>query len=342
MTAMIASLAILTFTEVAIHQLAAASYDNVIRFPEGGYGYVPNMQGVYRSIESGRLFALETEAHGARDVRQVWQRGADGLDVVVVGNSFVDATALPINERFTSLLAHRLNARVYNLGVQGQSLVNHVDRALFAEVALAPELVVFPLTTNADFNDTAQVTYRGKTRIAWTATADGVIRDVAELGNGELLLRDVRSRLRRLWLVRIGQQLRNQLVQWANGGMTTEAASCAAAVAPAPAGEAAFRLVEALIEDLHAVLGDRLVVLLIPSEAQVLHPAAVACDWDRPERWAAKFAAEQNFRLVSLLPALRSETDAVFYPGGHLNRRGHSVAVQVLEGEATREDASYQ
>ena len=333
-------MAILFLAEIAVQQLAAASYDNVVRFPQGGYGYVPHLRGAYRSIESGDLFALETEEHGSRDVQRRWQRGAEGLDVVVVGNSFVDATALPVDKRFTSLLADGLQARVYNLGVQGQSLVNHVDRALYAENALAPDFVVLPVTVAADFIDTAQVTYRGTTRFNWTATSEGVSREITELGRGELLLRRLRAALRQLWLVRIGQQLRNQFMQWATGGMAEETTACAIAVTPAPAGEAAYRLVEALIEDLHAVMGERLLVLLIPTEAQVSRPADTDCDWDRPERWAERFSVQQQLRVVSLLPALRTKKEAVFYPGGHLNRRGHAVAAAVLANEIAPAKAS--
>lgn len=329
-----AMLAIVLGGEWFVGTFSPASYDNVIRSAQGGYAYVPEVRGAYRSIESQRLFRLETNAMGARD--KEWAPSGDGLRIDVVGNSFVDATGVAIRERFSARLEERLRgagipAHVQNLGVQGQSLINHVDRALMAERDHHPDLVVLALTVSADFLAAPQTTFRDDSRVSFALAADGVHREQVRLGDSELRTRHLRAWIRERWLGRIAYQLYLQTTQWTNGRFGVAPPACAAATSPdGQTREDGFRLTEAIVGDLLAQLGQRLVIILIPSEDQMLRPAGLDCDWTAPSRWLVDYARRTGAQAIDLSGPFQEQTQPQFFPHGHMNPAGHRTVAETL------------
>ena len=330
--------------ELLVGQFAPSFYDHVVRMDgtSGAYAYVPNIQGAFRDQESGLLQRLQTNSQGFRDSERPWTRLPGVSDIVVAGNSFVDARQVQLEKRFTSRLESELSragreTRVFNLGIHGQNIVNHVDLALYAEETLAPAMAVVVLDLPADFAGfTSQTTYRHGRRIVYDAGSDPVSRSEQELNSWESKVRSIRSMLRRLWLVRIAQSTEAQISLWlANFGQRRAAndpMACPAALRiGSPTADASFRLAKALIDDLHQVLGKRLLIVLIPAEAQ-LSPTANEkdCDWTRSERWLQNLAERDGVAAVSLLSPLQAHRREVFFPGGHLTAAGHEIVAEAL------------
>lgn len=157
-----------------------------------------------------------------------------------------------------------------NLGVNGQNIVNHLDRALWAERRLQPVLFVFVLTVASDFYQTTQITFRDNRRITYAAGADGMVQREDVLSRWEITVRRVRGWLRRFWLVRIGHQLFVQVRNWTLvGADETALDACPASLGPdSPQVLAGYRLTEAIVAELAQTVGDRLQVLQIPDVAQ--------------------------------------------------------------------------
>lgn len=335
-------LAILVLAELIVGIYAPSFYNLNIRNAgsSGGYIYVPNIDAAYRNQESGRLLRLHTNSQGFRDRERALAKVPGVKDIVVLGNSFVAAHQVSEGERFTGLLEERLvsvgqPARVFNFGVHAQAIINHMDLALYAERGFSPDAVVLVLTVAADFTDTSATTFRNGKRITYSVDGDKVVRHEAAIGRLEGLGREIRSLGYSLWLGRIAYQTYRQILVWATiaSGMSGHRPICPPALANDVGADRMRRLTRAIVEDLHAVLGARLIVAILPTEAEVRGLAlGPGCESEQLERWANDLA-RNDVRVVSLLNPLRSSVVPVFYEGGHLNGAGHRIVAERLLAE---------
>jgi hypothetical protein len=333
-TATLSVVALAAAAEGWVGWFAPSSYDTVARGAPG-YTYMPGLRSVYRNVESGLLLPFEINSLGFR-AREP-QPGGQGRKVVVTGNSFVDAAQVPLTQRFTHLAETALagQSQVLNLGINGQMIVNHMDVAQWSDSTLRPDLVAFFVTVAADFAATEQTTFRNGKRVDYAADAAGATRRETVLERTEQWKREVLGSLRRLWLVRICQQLIRQIGGWANQEgreSLPDSAQCPAALAPPPPkGGAPFHLTSLIIRDLHARLGDRLVVVLLPDETELAPPPGLDCDWNRADRWLADLSRDGGIATLSLKPVLAGH-GPVFFPRGHLNPKGHILVGDALAG----------
>ena len=333
----VAAMLVLMVAELAVEHFGAAFYHNVVRLGDGGYGYRPGLRGAYLDIESNLLLRLASDDLGTRRGGAGTPIEATETPIVVAGNSYVDAREVRVEERFSDLLNRSLAAsgrpvRVFNLGVQGQAIINHIDRIRHFDRLLAPKLVILGLTVGADFDDAAQITFRGGQELRYVATETGVELSTRELSRSELILRDIRSTFRGLWLGRILLQGKIQLGEWiVQGEAAGQRALCPGSLDPRQNRAPAFRLTEALVDELHERLGARLVVLLIPDDRQLrIAPGDRNCDLTKAEFWLAQRIAAKGIHVVSVLDDLRATTEQTYFPGGHLNPAGHRVIANVL------------
>jgi hypothetical protein len=335
---------ILAMAEFTIGIFTPSFYNQSIRNPDiGAYTYVPNIRAAYRNIESGLLFRLRTNGGGFRDAERPFVNMPGAIDVVVIGNSFVDARQVPLRDRFTMRLERKIadasgKARVFNFGIDGQGIINHFDLANYAESALSPDLVVLFLTVVADFNQSSQTTFRDGRRVTYRVTANGVVRETQTLGRWHRLARQARGWVYRLWLGRITYQTYKQVAAWFSAHAAADESCPLPLRGRSSTFGPSFRLAEAMVTEMHQKLGNRLLVTILPDQQQLRAAGdakgdAADCNWGRAERWLDELTKRHGVRTVSLLPALKAANRPVFFPEGHLNVLGHERVAEALLGQ---------
>lgn len=334
---------ILVIVEFLIGAFASSFYDSHVRTDiyHGGYVYVRKMHAAYKSAESGLLLRLHTNSLGFRDSDRPLVKQQGVWDIVVIGNSFVAAHQLPERERFTSLLEGLLEtagarARVFNFGVQGQSLINHMDLALYAERIIAPDLVVIFVTAAADFHQTTLVTFRENRQITYAFRNEAVVREEKIIDSNEMLFRQARSWIYGLWLGRIAFQTYQRISLWvrnpSHAADSPSGGRCPDYFLENPdISGAHFQVARAVVADMHEKFGSRLLIVLLPTNEHVLQGSiSERCNWGLGDIWLNDLAQRQDIRTLSLLSALRSGDQFMFFPVSHLNGKGHEAVAKAL------------
>jgi hypothetical protein len=334
---------ILVAAEFLVGMLMPSFYDPVVRNANDSDArvYAPNIRAAYRDTESGALLRVRTNHLGFRDIDRPMVKQPGVMDIVVLGNSFIAAHQVRSEERLTNLLERKITlqgrkARVFNFGIQGQNAINHMDLALFSERAFSPDFIVFFLTVDSDFLQDNLTTFRENRKITYVFRTNAVVREDEEIGPEQLFARRIRNAIYGLWLVRIAYQTYLQTRTWLASVGTTEKfstdQSCPTTLrGNSTASKAPFQITRAILADLYQLVGDRLLVVLLPSQTQFLPTKSTeTCNWDFVEHWLNELSQLTNIHTLSLQSVFQAQTQPVFLPGGHLSHLGHEVVASAL------------
>ena len=320
-------------TEGALRFLGPRVTPTVVRTENEGYQYRPHLETVMRSAESGRLVRFRTNSHGARG--EEWPSPTDRRPyaVAVIGNSFVAATQTEEQNRFTEVLEtliedQGVDSVVMNFGVDGQHIVNYLDRTIAIQRRFAPDLFVIVIANDADFVHASQTTFRNGKVFTYRIRNDRFFEDSRPLSGAERRLRKTKQALRQLWLphlmLKVHDNVRNFVAGLGQGTLVEKPVG-----PPCPnAAETAYRLTAGILRLAADAAGGRLVVLQIPSHHQIRNGSYVTCAGRGPEEAFAVFA--QDLPLVQVKEALKQQSAATYYPFGHLTDMGHRVVASAL------------
>lgn len=334
-----------------------------------GTALVPGASGWWTQEEHEFFVPVKINDAGRRDLDRGVDKPADALRILLLGDSFVEALQVPIEQTFARRLEQRLGAalgrpvEVVSMGVSGYGTASEylwyreVGRRFHPDVVL---LSFYPGNDVRNNSPTLEPTLRP------VYGADGAIDHVVggkagDDGGGRrgLLGRSQAYQyIRKLVLTR-QPTLAARLTDW--GLMKPEALRAVPmangvpvdywvfASQPPPEWQDAWSHTEALLTAFHdAVTGDgaTFVIMVVTAREQIYpddwaqlqatYPAMRETAWDLngPERRVLSWCALNDVRCVALAPAFLGARDASprlhWHFDGHWTPAGHALAAETM------------
>ena len=138
---------------LAVTQINAKSYDRSV--PGKGSTYMPGAY--YRHTKEGFSEGY-INSHGFRDYERSYEKPKDTFRILVLGDSYVEALQVALQDSFTAILEKTLNENststkfeVLNLGQSGFGTADEYMRYLNFGVQYSPDLVLLAFLTGNDF-----------------------------------------------------------------------------------------------------------------------------------------------------------------------------------------------
>jgi hypothetical protein len=333
-----------------------------------GWALVPNARGEAVVCDG----AVETlrhpvviNANGQRDRPRTWAR-TERPRVLVLGDSFVEALQVDLEDTFTARLEARLGVEMLNGGVSGYSTDNELRAFAATGTRYSPDAVVLLVHVGNDVLENGARLYlksnRGLPPKAWLQAPDAGPFLAGCLAAHRLAGHVSAATPAWLWLH--SRVLRFALVR---GPEATLAAACGGALGPAaiagapealgvygtpatPAWTEGWETTEGLLVELAQAVGtagSAFGVVLGPACFEYdaglrvyegLYPATRSArfDFDYPYRRFADLLDRHGIAWTSLRPPLEAHYRATGRPGcypwdGHWNAEGHGVVAGALE-----------
>jgi hypothetical protein len=161
-------LATLVFVGVLLELVLAVSMINTkatIRWiPDKVWTQIPGAY--YRQTKEGFSEGY-FNSHGYRDYERTYDKPPNSFRILVLGDSYVEALQVSLDDTFTALLEKKLNAvsesmrfEVLALGEPGFGTANEYMRYLDFGTAYSPDLVILALTMGNDIQDNSKLLNR--------------------------------------------------------------------------------------------------------------------------------------------------------------------------------------
>jgi hypothetical protein len=327
--------------EGVLRVLKLNSLSNVELVPGKGLRRVPGSTYVNRKegYSEGRYNAL-----GFRDVERQTAKPAGTMRIEVLGDSFIEALQVPLEQTLTAVLERKLNDgggspryEVLNLGQSGFGTTEECQRFEHFGRQLDPDVVVLALFPGNDVRNNSRVLNTESVTYYYTLQPDGgLILDTSVVdryeSNRSILQRAVQEVKRHSYLASFVSERLFLLRRQSQGRKVRAAASDPGAGGPStlpvfddlnvyvadPPGvwSDAWAVTLAVLaktrDDVEAT-GARFVVVMIPAaeqidaEAQSLaqERAGRTLDWDHPDTVLDAYARERGIRFLSLTPRFR-------------------------------------
>ena len=162
---LLSSIAVLVFfLEVAL-SIAKVNNKSTIRFlPGKGVTYIPGAY--YRHTKEGFSEGY-FNSHGFRDSERAYEKPLDTFRILVLGDSYVEALQVALEDTFPALLEKRLNEKprsmkfeVLAMGQSGFGTADEFMRYQNFGVAFSPDLVILAFLTGNDIRNNSKILNR--------------------------------------------------------------------------------------------------------------------------------------------------------------------------------------
>ncbi|WP_447987265.1 hypothetical protein [Nitrospira sp. Nam74] len=301
-------------------------------------------------------------SHGYRDYERTYDKPPNSFRILVLGDSYVEALQVSLEDTFSALLEKKLNAvsesmrfEVLALGESGFGTANEYMRYLDFGTTYSPDLVIVALTIGNDILNNSKFLNREKVqfyfafdehknlvldRSVFNDYQDSLKRRVQRVKEHSYLASFIADRLSLLYR------------QWKEGHWTftsdvDEAANTDGELGPysylnmyrsdlTPAWKEAFDITTGLVARFRTAVeerGARFLLMGICSAEQV-HPERseqlmkmykLPFDFDQPNRILEQFSTREQIEFLDLMPTFREyhRKTGTYLHGFGLNRGGH-------------------
>jgi hypothetical protein len=358
--------AALATAEIGVRLLGLEGRARVRVVPGKGITFEPGA--AYRHVKEG-FSEGRFNAQGFRDRERSVARPPGGYRILVLGDSFVEALQVPLDEAFPAVLEDRLRRRpggnrteVLAMGQSGFGTASELMRYLDFGAAYDPDVVLLAFYAGNDVRDNSVVLNGDAPEFFFTLAADGTLgldrsrieaRERARAASGFFDRLEDWSQLAalvsdRLTLLRLTRRAGLRAAAAGASASPHDDASVYAEDAGASWRDA-WSVSEAILgrlADETAARGSRLAVVSIGTAEQVeedlgrnVLAASPGRDLDRPDRRLAAMTAKRGVPCLLLAPGLRAAEAAGagrLYGfgarrGGHWNAAGHRAAAELIE-----------
>ncbi len=343
----IGTIASLGLAELALRAAGVSSRLVYEPNPNYGWGLAPNDSFAWNT--EGRTLEIETNSKGLRDYEHTYEKPADVTRVLVLGDSFIEALQVELDDSFAGALQSTLNGdsggvglrrrvEVINAGVSGYGTDNAL---LFFEhegYRYQPDLVLLGFYLGNDVRNNWHVLEErdagGARKPHYEVTADGLaVRryPFAEHTRWSTRARVFLNRHSRLYAL-----IRESANRLRRGGAPPDDASARTISSvpldlelfqarPPAVWDDAWNVTRAILGELNDRVeesGAMFMAFAIPTAAQVDEAAwnekvastevLRAVDWamEAPNARFAEICRQERIRCLDLLPALRAEAAA--------------------------------
>jgi lysophospholipase L1-like esterase len=346
--------------EIGVRLLGLQGRQQVRVVPGKGIIFEPGS--AYRHVKEGSSSG-RFNRQGFRDRERTIAKPPGGYRILVLGDSFVEALQVPLDEAFPAVLEDRLRLRpgggaveVLAMGQSGFGTASELMRYLDFGADYRPDVVLLAFYAGNDVRDNSRLLSGDAPGFYFTRDPDGALRPDRSRIEALERARDAETladRLRRVSdLFALVSERLYVLRQGRRATLPAAAADGGADLYLEDAGPAwreAWDVTEAILDrlaDETAARGSRLAIVSIGTAEQVeeelgraLVAGAAGLDLDRPDRRLEAMAARRGVPCLRLAPGLRAAEAGGSGPlygfgerrGGHWNARGHRVAAELLE-----------
>jgi hypothetical protein len=329
--------AALATAEIGVRLLGLEGRARVRVVPGKGITFEPGA--AYRHVKEG-FSEGRFNAQGFRDRERSVARPPGGYRILVLGDSFVEALQVPLDEAFPAVLEDRLRRRpggnrteVLAMGQSGFGTASELMRYLDFGAAYDPDVVLLAFYAGNDVRDNSVVLNGDAPEFFFTLAADGTLvldrsrieaRERARAASGVFDRLEDWSQLAdlvsdRLTLLRLTRRAGLRAAAAGASGLPPAPAHDDASVYAEDAGAPwrdAWSVSEAILgrlADETAARGSRLAVVSIGTAEQVeedlgrnVLAASPGRDLDRPDRRLAAMTAKRGVPCLLLAPGLRA------------------------------------
>ncbi|HZN04783.1 MAG TPA: SGNH/GDSL hydrolase family protein [Candidatus Polarisedimenticolia bacterium] len=327
--------------EAGVRLLGLQGREKVRVVPGRGITFEP--RAAYRHVKEGRASG-RFNGEGFRDRERRIEKPPDGYRILVLGDSFVEALQVELDEAFPAVLEDRLRLRpgrgsieVLAMGQSGFGTASELMRYLEFGAAYRPDVVLLAFYAGNDVRDNSRLLSEDAPAFYYTLDQDGTLR--LDRSCMEALERERASQGLAGWLQdesRLVSLVSERLYLWrharrsARGAAAPSHAVAGRGSAPVdprddanvyledagPAWREAWEVTGALLErfaEETAARGSRLAIVSVGTAEQVeedLGRAVLAAgpgrDLDRPDRRLEAMAARRGTPCLLLAPGLRA------------------------------------
>jgi hypothetical protein len=333
-----------------------------------GVRLIPGRRGWWTQEDREFLVPVQINRHGLRDVEREFAKPAGTFRILVLGDSFVEAMHVPLEDTFARQLEQRLNAdrpavpiEVVAAGVSGYGTASELLYFERTGKRYQPDLVVLAFYPGNDVKNNSPVL---EDTFKPVYAADGTVEKVVGAQRQRRPGRRPRLQLwvylRQMLLLR-HPQLAQSLARlgWLKPGAIRTAPQRDGipvdygvyAASPDLQWQDAWVHTEQLLEQLRAAVGAsgaRLVIAVLSTRDQVYpdswqrilaaHPRmqGQAWDLDAPQRRVEAWCVQHTVPCVLLGPRFRAAAERgaayLHYPHeGHWTAAGHHLAAKILQ-----------
>jgi len=335
--------------------------------PVRGARLIPGRAGWWTQEEREFVVPVQINALGLRDTERAYAKPAGVFRVLVLGDSFVEAMHVPLQDTFPRLLESRLRTAVGDMRVEvisaGVSGYGTASEVLYFEdegKRFAPDLVVLAFYPGNDVKNNSPTLEDKLKPVYVDGRLDRVAGDARAAERRGVLGRSAAYQYIRQLVLTRQPALAQALVRL--GVLRPEAVRRAPdragvpvdywVYAPTPDAEwaEAWGHTERLLERLRqsvAASGARLAIAVLSAREQVYpaswqavlaaHPAMAPLPWDldAPQRRVESWCAQHQVPCVTLAGPFREAAQAGaaplhFHYDGHFTPAGHQLAARVL------------
>jgi hypothetical protein len=356
----ILSLAILILALEAwlvVAQINTKSSDRYV--PGKGITYLPGAY--YRHTKEGFSEGY-INSHGFRDYERTYNKPANSFRILVLGDSYVEALQVPLEDAFPALLERKLDEsstettfEVLNLGQSGFGTADAYMRYLNFGIHYSPDLVLLAFLTGNDIRDNSKFLSQGSLAYYFAYDETGRLQldqsMFEEYDKGQTFSRQLfqyikrRSYLaslisERLYLLKLELRERSFVSRLAELGQSGSQPRLDVFSPlniylsnPGDRWNEAFAVTKGLLRQFRDDVegnGGRFVLVTL-SNAEQVHPEVqakltkdfgIAFDFERPDRIMAEFAEKEQITHLQLMPLFR---DHHLRTGNYLHGFGGST-----------------
>jgi len=304
-----------------------------------GYVHAPGLRRTMVDPESKRRIRFEANEYGFRDGAWNPERRPT---VMVVGDSFVDATQVEKEERLTEVLARDLSRggpswQVLNMGVGGTGPELYVERVREFVPVFSPEYVVVAISNPNDVHNPNYDLTPASARKSYLVR-DGSVIAYSDVASGwEQFGWRAKVFFGQSYVMRFAKDV------WVK--ISTPRQDYLNEVVPRYCRLSSkdlansLLIVDTLLAQMDELSGHRLIVLDIPERNQFQEDLPAGCDRTLLESHLAAFARDRGILFVPLFDRFTGLTETPYYVG-HLNPFGHRIAAEALREEIDRHRTS--
>ncbi len=303
-------------------------------------------------------------SEGLHDVEHDYQKKENVFRIVILGDSFMDATQLPLEKSFSRMLEKKLNSigesgykfEVINMGVGGYSTVQEYLYFVKEGVKYEPDLVVLAFFPENDIYENLKPDFE-------TGAGEIMLRPYVELINsGELTFRmpdetkiqeaeeesSIVQQIKPKRKIILTEVFLAQLVKGIRKNKKIDAGDVPWGVYRSISTEKKWEATKKILLKLKESVnknGADFLVFSVPSASQVyeehrkkifkLRPGG-DFDFDRPEQILGEFSNENSINFLSLIPYFREQLGErkgyVYHIQNdlHWSEKGHKLAAEVV------------
>ena len=297
---------------------------------EVGQLYRPHFKSFRYISESNRKIHLSTNAYGYRDTE--WDFATTAQKIMVIGDSFTDATQIEVEERYSDVLGRLFDAsgkptEIYNFGKSGSGPETYyLVLAKWFEI-IKPDVVIVSLFNGNDFENANYAITPASGRINYDFKDGKVLRHADTASFGEKTKWNLRYILGQSYVF---QLLNDFSIKIRYAGSATSTPSTIKPLYCDPQRlqtKESYAIVQKLIKEMYAIAGDKLVLLQIPDRDQ----RAGICGADAlfPEQEILRTSQHLSIPILQSTYLFGTTTSPYYYPG-HLNPKGHEVVAKKI------------